>query len=154
MAGEQQISIKKTVWIIVAVMVTILTLFIHKITTPRYLSQIELKINGLVLFGKNNPQTIESLSHAGSSWMLLVDTEEERQLFKEIMPLLDNSVKTKIVVKEEADIGDTQNIQQQIQTSKSIIPLIKPNGEYIGYFVSPYDNNKVILTLSSVVTHR
>lgn len=154
MAGEQQTSIKKTVWIIVAVMVTILTLFIHKITTPRYLSQIELKINGLVLLGKNNSQVIESLGNTGSSWMLLVDNEEERQLFKDIMPLLDNSVKTKIVIKEEMDIGAAQEIQQQIQTSKSTIPLIKPNGEYIGYFVSPYDNNKVILTLSSVVTHR
>lgn len=153
MVSEQQKSIKKTVWVIVAIMVTILVLFIHKITTPRYLSQIELKINGLVLFDKADRRTV-SIGDGQSSWILLVDSEEERQLFEDIFPLLDNSIKTHVEVKDENALNVAFDIQQQIQTSKSTIPLIKPNGEYIGYFVSPYDNNKIILTLSSVVTHR
>lgn len=149
MRSEQQKNIKKTVWVLVAIMVTILVLFINKITTPRYLSQIELKINGLVLLGKESTQTIEELK-SSSSWTLLVDSEEEKKLLENIMLSLDNSVKKTITVVEE----NTLNFQSDIQTNKSTIPIIKPSGEYIAYLVSPYDRNKVILTLSSVVTHR
>jgi hypothetical protein len=153
MATDQQKSIKKTVWIIVAIMVTILALFINKITTPRYLSLIELKINGLVLLKQENKAIIDELV-SNPSWLLLVDSEEERQLLKDVALLLDDSVKDNIEVMDESILSAQSGFQSGIKTSKSIILIIKPTGEYIGYLVSPYNRNKVILTLSSVVTHR
>ncbi|MFT7387392.1 MAG: hypothetical protein ACI8VC_000632 [Candidatus Endobugula sp.] len=157
MATDQQKSIKKTVWVIVAIMVTILVLFINKITTPRYLSLLELKINGLVLFKKNSQAVIDAVAPS-PLWVLLVNSEEETQLLKDVMLLLDDSVKTSIVVVDESTLTDQYQTQSDIQSlthsTNDIIPIIKPTGEYVGYLVSPYNRNKVILTLSSVVTHR
>lgn len=157
MSNEQQKSIKKTVWIIVAIMVSILVLFVNKITTPRYLSLIELKINGLVLLDKDSRTPVQ---HASSpdSWLLVVSDEEERQLLDSMMDDLDASIKNQIAVVDEA----TLTLNVEVHTSKSTIPIIKPSGDtsgvgtgyYIGYLVSPYDRNKAILTLSSVITHR
>ena len=155
MSNEQQKSIKKTVWIIVAIMVSILVLFVNKITTPRYLSFIELKINGLVLLDKDSRTLVQ---HASSSdaWLLVVSDDAERQLLESMMEDLDASVKNKIVVVDETVLTSTI----EVQTSKSNIPIIKPSsdvagsGYYMGYLVSPYDRNKAILTLSSVITHR
>ncbi|MFT6102236.1 MAG: hypothetical protein ACJAZJ_000721 [Candidatus Endobugula sp.] len=153
MTTDQQKSIKKTVWIIVAVMVTILALFFNKITTPRYLSLIELKINGLVLFKKENKVIIDELV-SNSSWVLLIDSEEEKQLLKDVTLLLDDSVKDNVEVISEGTLGAQYDLQSDIKFNKNIIPIIKPTGEYVGYLISPYNRNKVILTLSSVVTHR
>jgi hypothetical protein len=153
MTTDQQKSIKKTVWIIVAIMVTILVLFINKITTPRYLSFIELKINGLVLFKKENKTLIEELV-ANPSWVLLVDSEEEKKLLDDVTLLLDDSVKDNVEVMDEGTLGAQYDLQSDIKFNKNIIPIIKPTGEYVGYLISPYNRNKVILTLSSVVTHR
>jgi hypothetical protein len=157
MSNEQQKSIKKTVWIIVAIMVSILVLFVNKITTPRYLSLIELKINGLVLLDKERRTLVQHTS-SPESWILVVSDEAERQLLDDMMEDLDTAIINKISIVDEA----TLTLNVDIQTSKSIIPIIKPSGDvsemgtgqYIGYLVSPYDRNKAILTLSSVITHR
>jgi hypothetical protein len=153
MSNEQQKSIKKTVWIIVAIMVSILVLFVNKITTPRYLSLIELKINGLVLLDKESRALVQHTS-SSESWILVVSDEAERQLLDDMMEDLDTAIIDKISIVDEA----TLTLNVDIQTSKSIIPIIKPSddasGQYVGYLVSPFDRNKAILTLSSVITHR
>jgi hypothetical protein len=153
MSNDQQKSIKKTVWIIVAIMVSILVLFVNKITTPRYLSFIELKINGLILLDKDNRKQVQYTAQP-ESWLLVVSDEAERQLLESMMDDLDTSIKEKITVVDET----TLTLNVDIQTSKSIIPIIKPSGDtsgyYMGYLVSPFDRNKAILTLSSVITHR
>jgi hypothetical protein len=155
MSNEQQKSIKKTVWIIVAIMVSIMVLFVNKITTPRYLSFIELKINGLILLNKDSRTLVQHVS-SPNTWLLVVSDEAERQLLESMMEDLDASVKTKIIVVDETVLKSTIDVQ----TSKSNIPIIKPSGDaagsgyYMGYLVSPYDRNKAILTLSSVITHR
>jgi hypothetical protein len=153
MSNEQQKSIKKTVWIIVAIMVSILVLFVNKITTPRYLSLIELKINGLILLDKENRKIVQHTSPP-NSWLLVISDDAERQLLDSMMEDLDTAIKNKITVVDES----TLNLNVETNTRKRIIPIIKPSddasGYYMAYLVSPYDRNKSILTLSSVITHR
>ncbi len=75
MNSDQKKSVQKTVLIIVAIMATILVLFLNKITTPRYLSNIELKINGLVL-QKSMTNAGLDMSAAEGRWVLLVSDAE------------------------------------------------------------------------------
>lgn len=75
--NEQQKNIKKTLFILVAVMVTILVLFLNKITTPRYLSNIELKINGLVLIKES--KAIIGMEHTqpDALWRIIVKDKDD-----------------------------------------------------------------------------
>jgi len=149
MNSDQKKSIQKTVLIIVAIMSTILVLFLNKITTPRYLSNIELKINGLIL-QKNTERAEIQENLIKDRWVLLVSDAEEKEFLDNVFPLLKTSLKEKVVVLNEAEA----QLSYTPSTDKAIIPLIKPDGEYFAYFKGPFDANKMILTLSSAVTHR
>lgn len=54
MAGEgsQRRNIRRTVWVLVAIMVTFFSLFLHKLLSPRVLSVQELSANGTIVFDK------------------------------------------------------------------------------------------------------
>lgn len=147
--SDMQKNIKKTVLVIVAIMVTILALFINKITTPRYLSNIELKINGLELVKATEKNTLgEGVS--GDYWMLLAADQEDKAALDALHQELKPSLRKKVMIVYSA----ATELKAQVNQSKKIIPIIKPSGEFLGYFTYPYDTHKMILTLSSVVTHR
>ncbi|MFT5420864.1 MAG: hypothetical protein ACI9D5_001617 [Candidatus Endobugula sp.] len=147
--NEQQKGIKKTVLIIVAIMATFLVLFFNKITTPRYLSDIELKVNGLVLIDEIK-RVRASGTISDTQWMLIVNNEQDKQLLEGLRQSLKGGVGKKIILVDQA----TVELNTEINTTKKIIPILKPSGEYLGYLTSPYDKKKLIVTLSSVVTHR
>lgn len=146
---DMQKNIKKTVLTIVAIMVTILALFINKITTPRYLSNIELKINGLELIKETQRSSIDK-AISGEYWMLLAADNEDKAALDTLHQALKTSLREKIIVVSHAGT----ELKAQVNRKGKIIPIVKPSGEFIGYFTYPYDKNKMILTLSSIVTHR
>ena len=149
MSVEQKKNISKTIVIIVLVMVTILTLFIIKITTPRYLSNIELKINGLVLLSE--PIPIPPLIEPSSSdWLLIVNDAQESALMQSIAIQVGERVEQSIRVLDR----QTLSLDSDYRLPLKRIAIIKPQGQYMGYFKKPYNEHKLILTLSSVITHR
>jgi preprotein translocase subunit SecD len=147
--NEMQKNIKKTVLVIVAIMVTILALFINKITTPRYLSNIELKINGLELIKTSQPNIIGE-DASGEYWMLLAADKEDKAAMDALHQELKPSLRDKVIVVYNA----ATELKAQVNRPGKIIPIIKPSGEFLGYFTYPYDTHKMTLTLSSVLTHR
>lgn len=149
--NAQAKNIKKTIATIIVIMVTILVLFFNKITTPRYLSNIELKINGLELVNKADQISIgKNLS--GDFWLLLARDEEDKLILDELHRSLKTKIREQVVVVYRSTLNST--IDLSVNTTKKTVPIIKPSGEFLGYFKSPYDKNKMILTLSSVITHR
>jgi hypothetical protein len=151
--NEQQKNIKKTVLMIVAIMVTILALFFNKITTPRYLSTIELKINGLEFL---DPKTTAALTSINNElWLLVASDDEDKQLLENLHSSLKNSLQKKVQVVDRAALAlDAEILKTRSDRNKKIIPIIRPSGEYAAYFTAPFDSHKMILTLSSIVTHR
>lgn len=158
MIAEQKKSIVKTVVIIVLVMVTILVLFIHKITTPRYLSNIELKINGLVLFDQLVSSNLHSAFKADADeWFLVVSNEEDKKILSDFVREFNQKIPNKVTVLDR-DFFSENNIVipeeiMSASTQKNVL-LINSSDQYVAYFKPPYDEHKFILTLSSVVTHR
>jgi len=144
--NTQKNNIKKTVIIIVAIMVTILTLFIHKITTPRYLSDIELKINGLVLV-RDAPYVSLYDESESDVWKLVSVNEEQKKMLQELQQSLKKNLRKKIFLIDQSAI-------KGLSVENGKVALVNPSGEYFAYFKPPYDQHKMILTLSSVLTHR
>lgn len=141
-----QKNIIKTVLIIVAVMATILVLFIHKITTPRYLSDIELKINGLILL--KSPQQLSNLDERlQGSWLLLVNNEKNKKIVEEVHNNLKGRVSHKLLLVDQKSFS-------ALTADEETMPLINANGEYMAFLKPPYEKNKMIMTLSSTITHR
>lgn len=147
--NQQSRNIKKTVLTIVAIMVTILVLFVNKITTPRYLSDIELKVNGLELISSSRRGGVgEGVS--GEQWMLLVNDPEGKRVLDKLHSSLKSSIRDKVLVV----YTPTDAFVNAVKGQKKLLPIVKPSGEFIGYFKPPYDKDKMVVTLSSVVTHR
>lgn len=146
----QKKNIKKTVLIIVVLMSSILLLFLNKITTARYLSNIELKINGLVLLDKAEMLDIKNES---AQWLLVANTEKQKELLDEFKPSLRKKAKnaTQIVL---APIQLQSQLNKFIPNYSSNISIINPDHQLIGYLKPPFDEHKMLLTYSSVFTHR
>ncbi len=149
MKNQQTLGIKKTLWIILLAVVSILALFFNKITTPRYLSDIELNINGLKLIASSDRGSVGK-DISGEQWMLLVDNPEDKYTLDELYTRLKNRVKKKVIVV----YTPVDAFKKELNSQKKIIPIINPGGEFLGYFSYPYDIEKMTVTLSSVVTHR
>lgn len=146
----QQKNIIKTVLIIVVLMVSILLLFLNKITTARYLSDVELRINGLILL--DSPQTME-MEQADSKWLLVANTQEQKKVLDEFYPSLRKSAKaiTEITL---APISLQSQINKQLPDYASYISVISKDKKLIAYFKPPFDQHKMLLTYSSIVAHR
>ncbi len=156
--NTQDKKILKTVLILVAVMLTILGLFLNKITTPRFLSSIELKINGYVLLNTNKDgsrKDSENIfnSHDNKQWSVVINDESQREIITGLLASLKNPMKsdTKIVLlNNEVDA----KLSRQLPDRDDIIAVINDDNKLSGYFKAPFDNNKMVLTYSSVFTHR
>ncbi len=147
---SQSKNITKTVLILVAVMATILALFLNKITTPRYLSDIELKINGLILLKDKHRQVMSSkLQHSQLQWMLVAQNAADQKVLEDFLSQVKKSIRKKMVVAELNSIVLPPNIFPQ-----DAILLVNPQGQWVAYVKPPYQYPKMLLTLSSVITHR
>jgi hypothetical protein len=146
----QQKNILKTVIIIVMVMATILILFFNKLMTPRYLSDVELKINGLVLL--DNPPLI-NVEINESQWLLAAHTQEQKKMLDELELSLRKAVKmsTKIIL---APIALQSQINKELPNYSTFISIINADKKLMGYFKPPFDEHKMLLTYSSVHAHR
>ncbi|ODS24021.1 hypothetical protein AB835_05710 [Candidatus Endobugula sertula] len=140
----QQKNIKKTVFLLIVAMVTILALFLHKITTPRYLSNIELKINGLVML--EDKQKLNFVSDKlNESWILIAADKEDRQRLEALLQMLKPYLRKKVTIVDRSEVVAT--------FTDDIIPVVRPSGKYLAYFKPPYEQHKMLLTLSSLLAH-
>lgn len=145
---SQNKNIIKTVLILVVAMATILLLFLNKITTPRYLSDVELRINGLILV-KEKQQLIPSDIEKSDQWFLIAQNEKDEKTVEKFLAAAKKSIRTKMTSAELDSIVVTKNALPE-QT----ILLANPQGQLVAYLKPPYDQHKMLLTLSSVITHR
>ena len=114
--------------------------------TPRYLSAIELKINGLELL--KQPQAVVANSRG---WVLLFKTPTQQKMLKELVPRLGEKIQMQTHIKRYDELNiDWQSLPYNSEQS---IGIVQPNNQLIGYFKAPFDLHKMILTYSSLVTH-
>lgn len=145
----QQKNIIKTVLIILAVIVAIQVLFLNKMLTPRYLSDIELKINGLVLLKQPKPLSIDQQPEG---WLLIAGNHEQKQLLVNFVAGLKTAIQAKTSIMESKKVQEL-NGNSPYDTQEAI-GIIHPNQQLIGYLKPPFNEHKMILTYSSIVAHR
>ncbi len=156
--NTQDKKILKTVVILVAVMLTILGLFLNKITTPRFLSSIELKVNGYILLNANKDgsrKDSENIfgAYDNDKWTIVIIDESQREAITDLLSSLKNPMKSNTdVVLLNNEIK--AKLSQQLPDRDDIIAVVNENNKLSGYFKAPFDNNKMVLTYSSVFTHR
>ena len=142
------VSQKKNIYITVALIllfiVTVQALFFNKILTPRYLSDIELKINGLVLLSE--PVSMQQLLSINDKWILLIHNDEQQQAVSKLTDSLPKKIAEKTdVIENSVNYGELDQAHIFVANTKhNIIATIKP----------PFDINKMKLTYASVFTHR
>lgn len=142
--NAQQKNIAKTVLILCVIMVTFVSLFVHKLTTPRHLSEIELRINGLVL--DEHPLIDFPVEFSGKNkWILVLSDGDNKSFFESVQKNLRDHIGQQLVLVLQED---------QWRDDKKQAFLFKPSGDYIAYLKPPFEERKAILTLSSVITHR
>lgn len=139
-------NVLKTVAILVAAMVIILALFMNKIMTPRYLSDIELKINRLELIDK----PVKINTNIEQQWSLVVSSEEQRELAEGLMLVLRDKIRKQTRIVDASTIA-SQTLPYDQQEN---IGIIHATGEFVAYLKPPFDQHKMILTYSSLFTHR
>jgi hypothetical protein len=152
-------KIYKTIIIIVTVVSVILVLFFNKLMTPRFLSSIELRLNGYVLLNadrdgnrKQSPIIFEQSSDK-KQWFILVKNDVQNQLMEDFFTILKDPMKSHTeVMKTTREL--TTKLTQQISDQDNFIAVINDDGKLSGYFKPPYDKTKMVLTYSSVFTHR
>ncbi|MBX2809922.1 MAG: hypothetical protein KTR20_14965 [Cellvibrionaceae bacterium] len=146
--NAQRKNIYITVALSIGFMVLVLALFLNKMTTARYLSNIELKINGLIMLSQ--PIDTGIAQHTGS-WRLLVETPQAHKLLGALMTALPKKIQQQTTI-----IDSTPALQQQLANHlpDDSIAIINQQGQLMAYFKSPFNQHKMKLTYASVVTHR
>jgi hypothetical protein len=157
--NELDKKIYKTILIIAVVVSVILVLFFNKLTTPRFLSSIELRINGYVLLNadrdgsrKESPIIIAPNPDT-EKWTILVKDETQKQLVNNIFTILKNPMKSNTELLLSTQAINTK-LSAQLPEKDNFIAVINDDGKLSGYFKPPFDKNKMVLTYSSVFTHR
>ena len=144
---EQKKNITLTVIAAILFMAAVLALFINKITTPRYLSNIELKINDLVLL--DEPITLQSPNGSNpqdAQWLLLTHNAEQEKAANALVESLPKKIASLTVVSE--------NTVDYPSLDKENIFIVNTDKVIMAYFKPSFDRNKMKLTYSSVFTHR
>ena len=140
---SQKKNITLTVIAAILFMATVLALFVNKITTPRYLSAIELKINGLVLLEEPIAMSEQG---AGEQWLLLVHNAQQQQVANNLLEILPKKITDNTTV--------INNLQRYSNLAQENILIANPSQNIIAYFTPAFEQNKMKLTYSSVFTHR
>ena len=198
---------KRGIWLTViaclAFMSILWILFYNKITTPRYLSMIELRVNGLVLLkqpkslseikakaiaaelpsdkwqllavqnGRCDAICVESMT----SLVIMLDQLKQAHFDKtqlmlvaddtaELLTVINGADQNNRISREKIQIIALDGSQQQsvedainrvTNMTTTLWPkviIIDDSHRYRGYFTSPFDANKLLLTYSSVIEHR
>ena len=213
-------NIKISLALIILFMVSVLSLFINKLTTPRYLSETELRVNGyyqfpnprefsnfqiltsnnlmlekdifkgkwtLIYFGytrcpaecpvamsliKTLYSTLESKGFKLDDKQVLLftidpendtpnDVDKYAKAFNESFigargdrpMLLSMATQLKVRVVEPPKNMHVNHMDHLENHSNNIL-LINPDGQYVGFFRPPFNEEKFLLTYQSVVTPR
>lgn len=139
----QRKNITLTVIAAILFMIVVLALFFNKMTTPRYLSDIELKINGLILL---KPRLMFNDDIGETRWMLLTHNDQQAMAATNLLISLPRKISIDTISKKNELIIDGVN--------QDSIWVVNPDKEIIAYFKPPFDTNKMKLTYSSVFAHR
>ena len=156
--SAQDKNILKTVLAILAVMLVILALFFNKITTPRFLSSIELTINGYVLLNTNKDGSRKDSENIleffePNTWFIIVDNDSQREVIENVLSRLKNPMKSNTAIVSSSD-SIKSKLVDQLPDRDDIIAVINDDNKLSGYFKPPFDRQKMTLTYSSVFTHR
>ncbi len=213
-------NIKISLALIILFMVSVLSLFINKLTTPRHLSETELKLNGyyqfpnprefsnfqiltsnnlmlekdifkgkwtLIYFGytrcpaecpvamsliKTLYSTLESKGFKLDDKQVLLftidpendtpnDVDKYAKAFNESFigargdrPMLLSMATQLNVMVVEPPKNMHVNHMDHLENHSNNILLINPDGQYVGFFRPPFNEEKFLLTYQSVVTPR
>ncbi len=213
-------NIKISLALIILFMVSVLSLFINKLTTPRYLSETELRVNGyyqfpsprefsnfqiltsnnlmlekdilkgkwtLIYFGytrcpaecpvamsliKTLYSTLESKGFNLDDKQVLLftidpendtpnDVDKYAKAFNESFigargdrPMLLSMATQLNVMVVEPPKNMHVNHMDHLENHSNNILLINPDGQYVGFFRPPFNEEKFLLTYQSVVTPR
>ncbi len=213
-------NIKISLALIILFMVSVLSLFINKLTTPRYLSETELRVNGyyqfpnprefsnfqiltsnnlmlekdifkgkwtLVYFGytrcsaecpvamsliRTLYSTLESKGFNLDDKQVLLftidpendtpnDVDKYAKAFNESFigargdrPMLLSMATQLNVMVVEPPKNMHVNHMEHLENHSNNILLINPDGQYVGFFRPPFNEEKFLLTYQSVVTPR
>jgi hypothetical protein len=157
--NELDKRIYKTILIIFLVVSVIMTLVFNRLMTPRFLSTIELKVNGYILLNadrdgsrKQSP-SILSASEYNKKWFIVVDNEKEKKLITNLLSIVNDPMKSNTELMVSTPEIDSK-LFKQVSNQDNFIAVINDTGKLSGYFKPPFDRNKMVVTYSSVFTHR
>jgi hypothetical protein len=157
--NELDKRIYKTILIIFLVVSVIMTLVFNRLMTPRFLSTIELKVNGYILLNadrdgsrKQSP-SILSASEDNKKWFIVVDNEKEKKLITNLLSIVNDPMKSNTELMVSTPEIDSK-LFKQVSNQDNFIAVINDTGKLSGYFKPPFDRNKMVVTYSSVFTHR
>lgn len=151
--------IYKTILIIFVAVSVIMVLVFNRLMTPRFLSTIELRINGYILLNadrdgsrKQSPNIL-SASEDNEKWFIVVDNDKEKKVITYLLSIVNDPMKSKTEVMVSTPEIDARLIEQ-VSQQDNFIAVINDTGKLSGYFKPPFDTNKMVVTYSSVFTHR
>ena len=157
--NELDKRIYKTIAIIFVVVSVIMVLVFNRLMTPRFLSTIELRVNGYILLNadrdgsrKLSPSIVSS-NEDNKKWFIVVDNESEKELISNLLSIVNDPMKSNTEVMLSTPIIDSK-LFQQVSNQNNFIAVINDTGKLSGYFKPPFDRNKMVVTYSSVFTHR
>lgn len=157
--NELDKRIYKTILIIFVVVSVIMVLVFNRLMTPRFLSTVELRVNGYILLNadrdgsRKQSSSILSASEDNKKWFIVVDNEKEKKLITSLLSILNDPMKSNSGVMVSTPDIDTK-LFKQVSNQDNFIAVINDTGKLSGYFKPPFDRNKMVVTYSSVFTHR
>lgn len=157
--NELDKRIYKTILIIFVVVSVIMVLVFNRLMTPRFLSTVELRVNGYILLNadrdgsrKQSPIILSS-SEDNKKWFIVVDNETEEKLVTSLLSILNDPMQSNTeVLLSTPEIAS--KLFEQVSDQDNFIAVINDTGKLSGYFKPPFDRNKMVVTYSSVFTHR
>jgi hypothetical protein len=157
--NELDKRIYKTIAMIFVVVSVIMVLVFNRLMTPRFLSTVELRVNGYILLNadrdgsrKLSPSIVDS-NEDNKKWLIVVDNESEKELISNLLSIVNDPMKSNTEVMLSTPIIDSK-LFQQVSNQNNFIAVINDTGKLSGYFKPPFDRNKMVVTYSSVFTHR
>lgn len=149
-----QTTLQRNIWrtliAALAFMAVVLLLFLNKITTPRYLSDIELRIHGLELL--QQPLTLEA--QTSNQWRLVSMNPQQQTKLNNALAKMPKRIQNKIETLSLDKLAEKYRETIATIEGKETVKIIKPNGVLFAVLHAPIETNRIVLTLSSVITHR
>ncbi len=94
-----------------------------------------------------------SASEYNKKWFIVVDNEKEQELIVSLLSIVNDPMKSNTEVMLSTPDIDTK-LFDQVSNQDNFIAVINDTGKLSGYFKPPFDRNKMVVTYSSVFTHR